>query len=63
MALDGSAALVTGGASGLGEATARLLATQGARVVVVDLDEERGRQVADDIGGVFAPATCATRVR
>jgi NAD(P)-dependent dehydrogenase (short-subunit alcohol dehydrogenase family) len=56
MTLDGSAALVTGGASGLGEATARLLATQGARVVVVDLDEERGRQVADDIGGVFAPA-------
>jgi NAD(P)-dependent dehydrogenase (short-subunit alcohol dehydrogenase family) len=56
MQLEGSTALVTGGASGLGEATARLLAERGARVAVVDLQEERGRQVAGEIGGVFAQA-------
>jgi NAD(P)-dependent dehydrogenase (short-subunit alcohol dehydrogenase family) len=46
MDITGAAALVTGGASGLGEATARLLAARGARVVVLDLDEERGPAVA-----------------
>ena len=56
MELSGAAALVTGGASGLGEATARLLAQRGAAVVVLDLDEERGSAVADEIGGVFARA-------
>jgi NAD(P)-dependent dehydrogenase (short-subunit alcohol dehydrogenase family) len=56
MDISGAAALVTGGASGLGEATARLLAERGARVVVLDLDEERGPQVAAEIGGLFAPA-------
>ena len=39
MEISGAAALVTGGASGLGEATARLLAERGARVAVLDLDE------------------------
>jgi NAD(P)-dependent dehydrogenase (short-subunit alcohol dehydrogenase family) len=57
--LEGSAALVTGGASGLGEATARLLAERGAKVAVVDLQEERGTRVAEEIGGVF----CRTDVR
>ena len=56
MDITGAAALVTGGASGLGEATARLLAARGARVVVLDLDEERGPQVAEEIGGLFARA-------
>ena len=56
MDIAGAAALVTGGASGLGEATARLLARHGARVVVLDLDEERGRRVAEEIGGRFARA-------
>ena len=46
-------AIVTGGASGLGEATARMLAAQGVRVAIFDLNEERGRLVAGDIGGVF----------
>ena len=56
MDITGAAALVTGGASGLGEATARLLAARGARVVVLDLDEERGPTVAEEIGGLFSLA-------
>jgi len=50
---DTMAALVTGGASGLGEATARRLAATGVRVAILDLDEARGRAVAQDIGGLF----------
>lgn len=53
MRLEGSAALVTGGASGIGAAVARELAEQGARVVVADLQTEAGQQVAEDIGGTF----------
>jgi NAD(P)-dependent dehydrogenase (short-subunit alcohol dehydrogenase family) len=49
-------ALVTGGASGLGAATARRLADAGARVVVADLDEAKGRAHASAIGGAFARA-------
>lgn len=48
-------AVVTGAASGLGEATARALAAQGVRVAVFDMNEERGVQVAAEIGGVFCP--------
>jgi len=47
-----SAAVVTGGASGLGEACARMLAAKGARVALFDLNAERARQVAEEIGGV-----------
>lgn len=46
-------AVVTGGASGLGEATARLLASKGAKVAIFDMNEEKGNKVASDIGGVF----------
>ncbi|GAA3244674.1 SDR family NAD(P)-dependent oxidoreductase [Nonomuraea helvata] len=53
MDVNGSAAIISGGASGLGEATARELARVGATVVVADLNEERGKTVADEIGGVF----------
>jgi NAD(P)-dependent dehydrogenase (short-subunit alcohol dehydrogenase family) len=56
MELENHVAIVTGGASGLGAATARRLAGAGARVVVVDLAEERGEKLAGDIGGVFARA-------
>jgi NAD(P)-dependent dehydrogenase (short-subunit alcohol dehydrogenase family) len=49
-----ASALVTGGASGLGEATARLLSRRGVHVVVVDRDEDRGPKVAAEIGGEFA---------
>lgn len=54
MNVQGQAAVVTGGASGLGEASARALAAAGAKVTVFDLNEARGRAVADDIGGAFA---------
>ncbi|MEE3325793.1 MAG: SDR family NAD(P)-dependent oxidoreductase [Myxococcota bacterium] len=48
-------ALVTGGGSGIGEATARRLAHEGARVVVADLDEARGKSVCEEIGAEFMP--------
>ena len=54
MKLDESmAAIVTGGASGLGEATARMLAAEGAKVAILDMNGERGETVAREIGGVF----------
>jgi NAD(P)-dependent dehydrogenase (short-subunit alcohol dehydrogenase family) len=56
MELNGIGALVAGGASGLGEATARELAARGARVTVADLNEERGAALAVEIGGAFAAA-------
>ncbi|MCT4654175.1 MAG: SDR family NAD(P)-dependent oxidoreductase [Cohaesibacter sp.] len=49
----GMAAIVTGGASGLGEATARRLAAQGAKVALFDMNAERGEMVASEIGGIF----------
>jgi NAD(P)-dependent dehydrogenase (short-subunit alcohol dehydrogenase family) len=56
MELNGIGALVAGGASGLGEATARELAARGARLAIVDLNEERGPAVAEEIGGLFTAA-------
>ena len=53
MRISGNVFIVTGGASGLGEGTARALAAQGGRVVVADVQDARGAQVADEIGGVF----------
>ncbi len=47
------AAVVTGGASGLGEATARALAERGVRVAILDRDTDRGEKVAGEIGGTF----------
>jgi NAD(P)-dependent dehydrogenase (short-subunit alcohol dehydrogenase family) len=52
--IEGASAIVTGGASGLGEATARLLAQRGALVVVADLQEDKGTALANEIGGTFA---------
>ena len=54
MQLSTTKAIVTGGASGLGEATARYFAAQGAQVTLLDRDAERGPQVATEIGGHFA---------
>src|SRR5829696_1051100 len=51
MELNGAGALVAGGASGLGEATARQLAARGACVTIADLNEERGTALADELGG------------
>ncbi|GAB3438828.1 SDR family oxidoreductase [Streptomonospora sediminis] len=59
MELNGVAALVTGGASGLGEATVKELAAAGARVVVADLNAERGEALAKEVGGVFAATDVA----
>jgi NAD(P)-dependent dehydrogenase (short-subunit alcohol dehydrogenase family) len=53
MQIQGQAALVTGGASGLGEATARALAAQGAKVAVLDRNAELAEKVASDIGKEF----------
>jgi NAD(P)-dependent dehydrogenase (short-subunit alcohol dehydrogenase family) len=50
MQIEGSSALVAGGASGLGEATARLLHARGANVVICDLNEERGQSLASELG-------------
>lgn len=54
MKIEGQAALVTGGGSGLGEATARELARLGAKVAVLDVNLEGAQRVAKDIGGVAA---------
>jgi len=54
MQIEGRAALVTGGASGLGAATARALAKKGARVAILDLNAEAGEAVASETGGIFA---------
>jgi NAD(P)-dependent dehydrogenase (short-subunit alcohol dehydrogenase family) len=54
MELNGTSAIVTGAASGLGEATARVLAAAGSHVIVADLNEDAGKQVAAEIGGQFA---------
>jgi len=47
-------AIVTGGASGLGAATARQLAARGATVVIADISEDKGKETAASIGGVYA---------
>ena len=56
MQIAGVSALITGGASGLGAATARRLAADGAHVTIVDLPGSPGREVAAELGGRFAPA-------
>lgn len=53
MDITGSSAIVTGGASGIGAASARLLAARGAKVVVADLQEDKGTALANEIGGAF----------
>jgi NAD(P)-dependent dehydrogenase (short-subunit alcohol dehydrogenase family) len=51
--LTGASAIVTGGASGIGEACARQLAALGARVVIADLQEDKGQALASELGGLF----------
>jgi len=53
MEITGSSAIVTGGASGIGEACARALAAKGATVVIADLNAEKGEALAKEIGGAF----------
>jgi len=54
MELNGISAIVTGGASGIGEGCARLLAGRGAKVVIADLQDDKGNALASEIGGAFA---------
>ncbi|MEE4015038.1 SDR family NAD(P)-dependent oxidoreductase [Roseibium sp. FZY0029] len=56
MLISGLAALITGGGSGLGAATARYFASQGAKVAILDFDIDRARTVAEEIGGVAVQA-------
>ncbi|MCZ4312054.1 3-hydroxyacyl-CoA dehydrogenase [Comamonadaceae bacterium G21597-S1] len=53
MEISGKVFIVTGAASGLGEGTARMLAAHGAKVVVADMQVDKGEAVAKDIGGAF----------
>jgi len=56
MRIEGAGALVAGGASGLGEATARMLAEAGARVTIADLNAEKGEALAAELGAEFVAA-------
>ena len=61
MQLDNTiSAVVTGGASGLGAATARMLASHGVKVAIFDLNEELGEKLAKEIGGVFCKVNVAS---
>jgi NAD(P)-dependent dehydrogenase (short-subunit alcohol dehydrogenase family) len=53
MDINGATAIVTGGASGIGAAVARVLASRGAKVLVADLQEEKGSALAAEIGGAY----------
>ncbi|HSS84411.1 MAG TPA: 3-hydroxyacyl-CoA dehydrogenase [Reyranella sp.] len=53
MDIQGKVFIVTGGASGLGEGTARMLAAQGGKVVIADMQDDKGAAVAREIGGAF----------
>ena len=57
MDIQNSVSMVTGGASGLGEATVRALVDKGGKVTILDLNEERGQQIADELGDavIFLP--------
>jgi len=59
MDIKGVAAIVTGGASGLGKATATMLAAQGAKVTIFDLNEDTGRAAAEALSGVYVAVNVA----
>ena len=59
MDIKGLAAIVTGGASGLGKATAQMLAAQGAKVAIFDLNEEAGKATAAAINGIYVGVNVA----
>ena len=69
MQVDGKVALITGGSNGIGEAVARHLSSQGARVVLADIDDARGKEVAAELGGHYVhtdvsnPAASTAAVR
>lgn len=53
MNFDQKAIIVTGGGSGLGEATARKIASAGGYPIILDLNEEKGQAIADELNGLF----------
>ncbi len=58
MDINGASAIVTGGASGgIGAAAARQLAAKGAKVIVADLNADKGEELAKEIGGSSSPST------
>ena len=61
--LEGKVAVITGAASGMGAATARLFASEGARVLVTDMNETKGQEVAEELGanGEFKKVDVARR--
>jgi NAD(P)-dependent dehydrogenase (short-subunit alcohol dehydrogenase family) len=59
--MQGKVFIVTGGASGLGEGTARMLAAEGGKVVIADMQADKGEAVAREIGGASSSATSARR--
>ena len=59
MEIAGKVFIVTGGASGLGEGTARMLTAKGGKVVIADMNEERGQAIAKELGGAFVKANVA----
>ena len=59
MDLEGASVLVTGGASGIGEASARRLAVLGAKPVIADLNEDKGKAVATELKGEFVKTDVA----
>ncbi|MDR2853548.1 MAG: 3-hydroxyacyl-CoA dehydrogenase [Burkholderiaceae bacterium] len=62
MKIEGRSFIVTGGASGLGEGTARMLAAHGGKVVIADLQAQKGQTVAQEINGTFVPCDVSQEV-
>jgi NAD(P)-dependent dehydrogenase (short-subunit alcohol dehydrogenase family) len=59
MEIAGTSAIITGGASGIGAASAQLLSKQGARCVLIDLNDEQGEALASEVGGLYVRADVA----